>query len=160
MRQLVFDKNFCATYSGAEMLRQIEKEDFDTLHNVYSVFSDLQLYYAVYCEMKSKKGNMTPGIDGVTLDGVHKGFFEKLRQEMVSEQYQPQPTKHVYIPKSNGKTRSLGLPSIKDKIIQSILNKLLTSIYEKRFNNRSHGYRLGRGCYTIAKSLRSWFGIS
>lgn len=142
MRQLVFDKNFCATYSGAEMLRQIEKEDFDTLHNVYSVFSDLQLYYAVYCEMKSKKGNMTPG------------------QEMVSEQYQPQPTKHVYIPKSNGKTRSLGLPSIKDKIIQSILNKLLTSIYEKRFNNRSHGYRPGRGCHTIAKSLRSWFGIS
>lgn len=164
VRQLVFEHSYCTQQGGANMLVQIEKRDFDTLHNVYSLFSDINLLYSVYHEIRSKPGNMTPGSDGKTIDGIDEKFFEKLRKEIISEKYKPRPTKRIYIPKSqeedNGKTRPLGIPTIKDKIIQHILKKLLEAIYEKEFSTLSHGYRPQKGTHTVARNLRKWYGIS
>lgn len=152
VKQLIFDKTFCADNSGAEMLRLIEKSNFDTLHNVYPLFTDHNLLYAAYQEMKSKPGNMTP--DNLTLDGVDENYFIKFRDEMSNETYKPKPTKRVLIPKSNGKTRPLGIPAIKDKLIQYVLKQLLEATYEKKFSDYSHGYRPNKGAHTAAKNLR------
>lgn len=73
---------------------------------------------------------------------------------MKSFSYRVKPTKRVEIPKSNGGTRMLGIPSIQDKIIQCIMKKILQCIFDKKFSKYSHGYRPNKGVHTVAKNLR------
>jgi retron-type reverse transcriptase len=154
VRQLVFEKTNCAVNYGADMLNQIYESEFDTLHNVYSLLLDRDMYYAVYQKIKSKPGYMTPGIDDINIDGINKQLFEEIIEELRSEHYRPNPTRRVQIPKKNGKTRPLGIPSIKDKLIQYVLKLLLESVFEKKFSKHSHGYRSGYGIKTVAENLR------
>lgn len=76
-KQLIFHKKYCATHGGAKMLYELDNSDFETVYNVYQIFYDIELYYAVYYEIKSNPGNMTPGEDNLNLDGIKKETFKK-----------------------------------------------------------------------------------
>jgi RNA-directed DNA polymerase len=102
----------------------------ETLHEAYSM-------------AKQNKG--APGIDGVTFEDIERdgaeGFLEHLRGELVSGMYRPMRNRKKEIPKGNGKTRTLGIPSIRDRVVQGAVKLILEPIFEADFQDGSFGYR-------------------
>lgn len=97
----------------------------------------------------SNQGARTAGIDGVTKKALasksaQADFVEQLREELRLSQFRPLPVRRVYIPKSNGKQRPLGIPTLKDRVVQMLLKMVLEPIFESDFLNCSNGFRPGR----------------
>jgi group II intron reverse transcriptase/maturase len=94
----------------------------------------------------SNSGARTAGVDGVTKKALSSQtaqaeFVKELRAELRSKRFRPMPVRRVYIPKSNGKQRPLGIPTLKDRVVQMLLKMVLEPIYESDFLNCSNGFR-------------------
>jgi len=95
----------------------------------------------------ARPGSSTAGIDGTTRDRFKVNYQEemkKLVQSLKDKSYEPQPVRRTYIPKSNGKMRPLGIPVLRDRIVQEALRAILDPIYETDFRPCSYGFRKGR----------------
>lgn len=130
------------------------------IKGIYKELQKEENYIKAYEEIKSKSGNMTPGIDKETLQGMSKEWIRETIKTIKDCSFKFKPSKRIYIPKKNGKLRPLGIPSPRDKIIQKIILNILTEYYEEKFQETSHGYRPGRSCKTALKEVRSWKGIT
>lgn len=110
------------------------------------------LYEVAYEKIKARPGNMTAGVDGTTLDGFAQDAIRTIILSLRDESFQFQPTRRVFIPKANGKTRSLGIASPRDKIVQEAMHLLLEAIcdspYGAYFLDYSHGFRPKCSCHT------------
>lgn len=96
------------------------------------------------------------GIDGVSFEEYAENLeinLTELVRRMKSFSYRPQPVLRVYIPKSNGKQRPLGIPALEDKIVQMGITRILTAIYEEDFMDFSYGFRVNRSCHDALKRL-------
>ena len=94
----------------------------------------------------AKRNNGAPGIDGVTFEAIEAAgvdaFLAQLRDELVARTYRPQGNRRVEIPKDGGtKVRVLGVPSIRDRVVQGALKLILEPIFEADFHDGSYGYR-------------------
>jgi len=103
-------------------------------HKVKDLFQMIlnapDLWEQVYGNIYSNKGGMTPGVDGLTLDGYSDERATNLRELLRENRYMPTPVSRVYIPKANGKQRPLGMPTANDKLVQEVWRMVLESIYE------------------------------
>src|SRR6059036_922738 len=92
-----------------------------------------------------KRNNGAPGIDGVTFAAIEaagvKAFLAQLRDELVTRTYRPLRNRRVEIPKRGGKVRLLGIPAIRDRVVQGALKLILEPMFEADFCNGSYGYR-------------------
>lgn len=93
----------------------------------------------------AKRNNGSPGTDGISFDdierkGVEK-FLEEIRKELITGTYLPSRNRIKEIPKGNGKTRTLGIPIIRDRVVQGALKLILEPIFEADFKEGSYGYR-------------------
>jgi group II intron reverse transcriptase/maturase len=91
------------------------------------------------------------GGDGVTLRQFRQNADERLQElatDLRSKTYRPKPVRRVFIPKTGGGQRPLGIPSVRDRIVQQALLQVLSPIFEAKFSSRSHGFRPERGCAT------------
>lgn len=98
--------------------------------------------------VKSNKG--VAGVDKMTVDQIEVYFVEhgkEIKDSIMSKKYKPQLVKRVYIPKSNGKLRPLGIPVVVDRVIQQAIAQKLTPIYENIFSDNSYGFRPNRSCH-------------
>lgn len=99
----------------------------------------------------AKANNGTPGIDGKSFQDIEalglEAFLEGIRQELHTRTYRPMPNRRVEIPKGNGKTRTLGIPTIKDRVVQGALKLILEPIFEADFKDCSYGYRPKRSAH-------------
>jgi RNA-directed DNA polymerase len=89
------------------------------------------------------------GVDGQSVERFAAGaqtYLEELKQALESGTYQPQPVKRVEIPKGPGQMRPLGIPAVKDRVVQTALKLVLEPIFEREFRDTSYGFRPGRGC--------------
>ncbi len=93
----------------------------------------------------AKRNDGAPGIDGVTFEAIERSgaeeFLDRLRTELVSGQYRPMRNRMREIPKEGGKVRTLGIPSIRDRVVQGALKLILEPIFESDFQDGSYGYR-------------------
>jgi RNA-directed DNA polymerase len=93
----------------------------------------------------AKENNGAPGIDGVTFDVIEKAgietFLEQVQNELVSGTYRPMRNRTKEIPKDNDKVRVLGIPAIRDRVVQGALKLILEPIFEADFQAGSYGYR-------------------
>lgn len=93
----------------------------------------------------TKQNNGSAGIDGVTFKDIEergvKEFIAEIKQELEDGTYRPQRNRRQEIPKSNGKVRVLGIPTIKDRVVQGALKLILEAVFEADFADNSYGYR-------------------
>lgn len=89
------------------------------------------------------------GVDGQSVKKFAaraEQYLEELEQSLKTGKYRPEPIKRVEIPKGNGKRRRLGIPVVKDRIVQTALKLVIEPIFEREFEKSSYGFRPGRGC--------------
>ena len=102
-----------------------------------------EFYLLAYKNIYANKGSMTPGVNGITIDGMSSQRIEKLIESLKDRSYRPNPARRKYIAKKNNpaKKRPLGIPSGDDKLVQEVVRMILESIYEPTFSDASHGFR-------------------
>ena len=122
------------------------KAKTDTRHRFWGL-------YVHVCKMETlreayraaRANNGAPGIDGVMFATVEEAgvesFIEQLRDELVSGTYRPLRNRKKEIPKGDGRTRTLGIPAIRDRVVQGALKLILEPIFEADFQDGSYGYR-------------------
>ena len=110
---------------------------------LYVHVSKLETLRAAYAMAKHNDG--APGIDGATFEAIEAAgvepFLAQLRDELVSRTYRPLRNRRVEIPKDSGKVRVLGIPAIRDRVVQGALTLILEPIFEADFHDGSYGYR-------------------
>lgn len=121
---------------------------------LYRNLYNLNFYLLAYNNLYANEGNMTKGIDGMTIDGMGLVRINKIIDSLKDHSYSPKPAKRKYIEKKNGKKRPLGISSFDDKLVQEIVRMILESIYEGTFKNTSHGFRPQKSCHTALKSIK------
>jgi retron-type reverse transcriptase len=94
-------------------------------NELYRQLFNPDLYLVAYGRIYSNHGAMTPGACGETADGMSMAKISRIIDAMRHERYRFQPVRRVYIPKSNGKRRPLGLPSWSDKLVGEVVRLLL-----------------------------------
>lgn len=92
-------------------------------------------------KIRTNVGSRTPGIDGKTKEDVDDQLIQELAQELKEGRYQPKPVRRVYIPKGKNQRRGLGIPTIRDRIVQAAIAQILEAIYEPIFRDCSYGFR-------------------
>lgn len=104
--------------------------------------------------VKANKG--ASGIDKMSVDKLEP-YFNEHRKEIIesimNKTYRPKPVRRVYIPKSNGKLRPLGIPTVVDRVIQQAIAQRLVPIYENVFSDYSYGFRPNRDCHTAMNKV-------
>jgi len=115
---------------------------------------DLQ---ALYESFGSLRKNAAPGVDGVTWMAYEANLAENLQgllERLKAKRYRAPHVRRCYLAKGNGQLRPLGIPTLEDKIVQHAASRILESIHEADFSDRSHGYRRGQpGARAISQEL-------
>lgn len=107
-----------------------------------------------------EKNGGSPGVDQASIQGYREtGQIEQLlneiHEELKSKIYRPSPVKRVYIPKANGQRRPLGIPTVKDRIVQTATLMVLEPIFEADFQYCSYGFRPGRSAHDALKEVHN-----
>src|SRR3954465_13250128 len=124
------------------------------LERLYRQLFNEQLFLMAYGRIYANDGAMTPGVDGVTPDGMSLEAIREVIGLLRAERYRFAPARRVYIPKKNGTRRPLGLPTWSDKLVGEVVRLLLEAYYEPQFSDRSHGFRKMRGCHTALREIQ------
>ncbi len=105
----------------------------------------------------AKRNNGAPGLDGVTFEAIEEAgveqFLRALQAELVSETYRPTRNRRQEIPKGNGKVRVLGIPCIRDRVVQGALKLMLEPIFATDFQPGSYGYRPKRTAHQAVQRV-------
>jgi len=126
-----------------------------------------KVYYSLYDRMlsidnlrkgffKVKSSKVAAGIDGQTISDFSVDLeynLALLARELREKSYRPQPVRRVEIPKPNGGVRLLGIPAVRDRVVQQVLLDILQPIFDPEFHPSSYGYRPGKSAHqAIAKA--------
>ena len=131
------------------------------VNDLYRQLWNPNLYLMAYGRIAKNDGALTPGATPETADGMTMEKIDAIIEALRFERYRWTPARRVYIPKTNGKRRPLGLPTWSDKLLQEVMRLLLEAYYEPQFSDRSHGFRPRRGCHTAFTEItRTWTGTT
>lgn len=129
-------------------LKLYQKAKQDSKTKFYVLYDKISLDYIMeeaYLRCKSRRGARTPGVDGLTFKQVEENgreaFLKEIKEELREQSYKPKPVKRVMIEKENGGYRPLGIPTIKDRVVQQACKMVIEPIFEADFNESSYGFR-------------------
>ena len=130
------------------------------LEDIYRQLYNRELYLRAYGRLYSNQGAMTKGTTAETVDGMSLAKIDRIIDELRHERFRWTPVRRVNIPKPNGKTRPLGIPTWTDKLLQEVIRMILEAYYEPQFSDHSHGFRPDRGCHTaLSEVVNHWTGV-
>lgn len=150
-------------YDKLSLLRQklYQKAKLEPKYRFYTLYSHILREDVLKEAWKRVKENGgAPGIDGVTFKDIERsekgvnGFLEEIKQELKSKSYKPKPVKRTYIPKADGTLRPLGIPTIKDRVVQMAVLLILEPIFEADFLNCSYGFRPNRNAHQALSEIQ------
>lgn len=125
-------------------------------HALYDKVYRKDILEKAWVEVEANGG--AAGIDGVTIGDVKQegmeGFLAELAVELREGRYRPQAVRRVYIPKADGRQRPLGIPCIRDRVVQAAVKVVLEPIYEADFRESSYGFRPRRSAHQAVEQLR------
>jgi len=107
--------------------------------------------------VKANQG--APGVDGISIEQFPehtRPLWNQIRQSLLTGRYQPSPVRRVEIPKANGGTRPLGIPTVLDRLIQQAIAQILSPIFDPAFSESSFGFRPGRSAHHAVYKVREY----
>jgi group II intron reverse transcriptase/maturase len=133
----------------------------DTYGDLWNWIVDPRNLRIAWRRIARNKGSRTAGVDGMTVASIRatmgeEAFVECLRNDLRNGRYQPSPSRRKLIPKPGkpGKFRPLGIPTVRDRVVQGAVKNLLEPIFEATFWHISYGFRPGRGCHGALEHIR------
>jgi group II intron reverse transcriptase/maturase len=139
-------------------LPQLSKQG-KRINGLFRLLESPDVWRQAYAKIHANAGATTKGVDDVTMDGFSMERVANIIELLKEGRYRCKPVRRVYIPKTNGKRRPLGIPSGDDKLVQEVVRSLLELIYEPIFSDRSHGFRPHRSCHTALQEVERWDGV-
>jgi RNA-directed DNA polymerase len=143
----------------AKLNQKAKQEPTFSFYTLYGHLVRDDVMETAWKQVKRNKG--AAGIDGITIkdieksEGGVKAYIEGIKAELVHHRYQAAPLKRVYIPKSNGQMRPLGIPTVKDRVIQAALLLVIEPIYEADFQKCSYGFRPEKSAHEAIEEIRT-----
>jgi RNA-directed DNA polymerase len=128
---------------------------------LYGHLLRMDVLETAFAEVASSKGRNTPGVDSVTMDQIVNAeggvarFLAEIHEALSTKALRPQAVKRVYIEKANGKLRPLGIPTVRDRVVQTAVLLLLEPIFDADFLDCSHGFRPGRSAHDAIEEVQA-----
>jgi RNA-directed DNA polymerase len=128
------------------------------LFDLYQLLYDRDWLRLAYEYVAQNKGSRTAGCDGIDMrffDKNVEGNLDRLAEELRTQQFRPYPVRRTFIPKKSGKLRPLGIPTVRDRIVQEALRMALEPIFEVEFYRYSFGFRPNRSTHDALAVISS-----
>ncbi|HEU4559524.1 MAG TPA: group II intron reverse transcriptase/maturase [Longimicrobium sp.] len=153
------DKDWLLNEQRKLYARSRENPDY-VFHKLWGLVTDERNLRIAVARVARNRGRRTPGVDGLTvrnvIDNGVTAFVGHVRAELRSGAYRPRPVRRVLIPKPGqpGKFRGLGIPTVRDRVVQAALKNILEPVFEADFYPTSHGFRPGKSAHGALEHLR------
>ena len=121
--------------------------------DLYKLLYNTEILNVAYNKLKSKPGQMTPGVNPETLDGMSSDVLLEISRKLRDESFQFNPGRRIQISKPSGGERPLTIAPPRDKLVQEAMRMILEAVFEPTFSKYSHGFRPGRSCHTALKAI-------
>lgn len=133
----------------------------EPMTRVYRQLWNENLYVSAYSRLYANDGALTPGVTSETVDGMSLAKIRRIIDRIKTETYRWKPVRQQEISRPDGGTRTLGIPTWSDKLVEEVIRIMLEAYYEPIFSTHSHGYRPNRGCHTALQEVVShWTGTT
>jgi RNA-directed DNA polymerase len=139
-----------------KLYRKAKEEPQYRFYLLYDKIQREDILTHAYAMAKANGG--APGVDGETFSGIETAGLEEwlagIREDLREKKYQPQPVRRVMIPKANGGQRALGIPTIRDRVVQTAAKLMLEPIFEADMEPSAYGYRPRRSAQGAVQEVQ------
>ena len=133
-----------------------KKEKNFKFYSLYDKVYRMDVLEVALKKIKANKG--APGIDGERIEDIkdEEKYLVEIQEELKAEKYKAKAVKRVWIPKRNGKLRALGIPTVKDRVIQMAVKIIIEPIFEAEFQECSYGYRPNKSAHQAVGEIKKY----